>query len=312
MNIFIAGGTGAVGRSLVPMLVAEGHRVIAMTRSAERTSALERMGAEPVVGDVFDTASLEQIVVDSKPDVVIHQLTAFGSEGADPLAETIRIRIEGTRNLIAAARAAGATRFITQSISFVCSPNGTGLTDEETPLYLDGPEAVRALAESVASLEQQTLGINGIDGVVLRYGWFYGPGTNYDMNDSIPKAIRKGRMPIVGESGGTYSFVHVDDAASAATMAVTGGEPGIYNIVDDEPAESGVWLPYFAELLEAPEPSHMKLEEARTAMGGMLASVMGEQRGASNKKAKRELAWTPSIPSWREGFKKEVMASDRL
>lgn len=175
MNIFIAGGTGAIGRVLVPLLVNAGHKVVSLARSPDRASQLEQMGAVPVIDDVYDEVRLARLVAESEAEVVIHQLTAFGTKDGDPYAETIRVRIEGTRSLIAAARAARARRFIAQSISFMCTPFGSGLTDEETPLYLDAPPAVRALAEAIASLEQQTLSAQGMSGAVLRYGWFYGP-----------------------------------------------------------------------------------------------------------------------------------------
>jgi nucleoside-diphosphate-sugar epimerase len=302
MKIFIAGGSGAIGRSLVPMLVEEGHRVVAMTRSMDRAASLEAMGAVPVVADVFDIGRLLELVGHAEPDIVIHQLTAFGSKDADPLAETIRVRTEGTRNLVKVARAAGARRFIAQSISFICSPVGAGMTNEETPLYLDAPDAIRPLAEAVAELERQTLNADGMEGVVLRYGWFYGPGTNYDPADSIPRSIRKGRAPIVGEGAGTYSFIHVDDAARATMKALTRAKPGIYNIVDDDPARLSEWLPVAARLLHAPAPVHVDESAARRSLGDMLVYIMNEQRGASNAKAKRELRWEPRTPSWREGF----------
>ncbi len=301
MNIFIAGGTGAIGRLLVPMLVAEGHRVIAMTRSAERVSQLKDMGAEPVIGDVFDQARVTELVIAAKPEIVIHQLTAFGATDSDPLAQTIRIRIEGTRNLVAAAVAAKARRFIAQSISFICSPAGNGLTDETTPLYLDAPSAIRPLAHAVSELERQTLEATGIEGVVLRYGWFYGFGTNYDPNGSIPQAIRKGRMAIVGAGNGTYSFIQLRDAALATMRALTRGT-GIYNIVDDHAVRLSEWLPVAANLLNAPVPAHIDEATARAKFGDMFVYTMNEQRGASNAKAKQELDWRPLVPSWQDGF----------
>lgn len=309
MKIFIAGGSGAIGRSLVPMLVEEGHRVVSMTRSTDRAASLEAMGAVPMIGDVFDIEKLFELVGHAEPDIVIHQLTAFGAKDTDPLAETIRVRTEGTRNLVKAARAARARRFIAQSISFICSPLGTGLTNEETPLYLDAPDAIRPLAEAVAELERQTLYADGMEGVVLRYGWFYGPGTNYDPTDSIPRSIRKGRAPIVGAGAGTYSFIHVDDAARATMKALTLAKPGIYNIVDDDPARLSEWLPVVARLLHAPAPGHMDESAARRSLGDMLVYIMNEQRGASNAKAKRELQWEPRTPSWREGFNTIYAAS---
>lgn len=303
MKIFLAGGSGAIGRLLVPMLVEAGHEVVAMTRSPERAASLEAMGAAPVICDVFGVARLTELVARAAPDTIIHQLTAFGATDADPLAETIRVRIEGTRNLVQAARAAGAKRFLAQSISFICSPAGDGLTDETTPLYLDAPDAIRPLAEAVAELERQTLQTSGLEGVVLRYGWFYGPGTNYDPDGgSIPRSVRKGRSPIVGDGAGTYSFIHVEDAARATMDALDRAQPGIYNIVDDEPARLREWLPVVAKLLNAPAPSRMDESAARASFGDVLVYIMNEQRGASNAKAKRELGWQPRIRSWRDGF----------
>jgi nucleoside-diphosphate-sugar epimerase len=302
MNIFIAGATGAIGRVLVPLLVSAGHRVVALTRSADRTLQLEQMGAVPVVGDVYDAARLARWVAESQAEVVIHQLTAFGSKDGDPYAQTIRVRIEGTRNLVAAARAAGVRRFIAQSISFMCSPISSGLTDEQTPLHLDAPAGVRALAQAIASLEQQTLGESTMLGTVLRYGWFYGPGTSYDPQGSIPTAIRKGSMPIVGAGAGTYSFIDLRDAAAATLKALARDASGIFNIVDDSPVRLSEWLPIAAKLLGAPVPGHIDEALARQQLGDLRVYYMNEQRGASNAKAKRELDWQPAFPSWRAGF----------
>lgn len=303
MRIFIAGGSGAIGRYLVPMLVEDGHDVVAMTRTGANADALEKMGARAVVGDVFDADGLAAIVSTAAPEIVVHQLTAFGATDADPLAATIRVRTEGTRNLVAAAERAGARRLVTQSISFICTPNGDGLTDEDTPLWLDAPDGVRPLAESIAEMERRTLEARGMNGVVLRYGWFYGPGTNYDADSGpIPRGVRKGRSPIVGERGGTYSFVHLEDAAQATRQVLTSARPGIYNIVDDEPACLSVWMKEMARILGAPEPPVMDVETARRSLGDMLTYILAEQRGASNAKAKRELGWSPRVPSWRQGF----------
>jgi len=302
MNAFVAGGTGAIGRFLVPLLVDAGHRVVALTRSAERTAQLERMGAVPVVGDVYDEARLARLVRESGAEVVIHQLTAFGTKTGDPYAETIRVRIEGTRSLIAAARGARVRRFIAQSISFMCSPFGSGLTDEETPLYLDGPPAVRALADAVASLERQTLQAEGMSGTALRYGWFYGPGTSWDPDGFIPRAIRDGSYPLVGSGAGTYSFIHLRDAAAATLKVLAHEASGIYNIVDDSPVRLSEWLPIAAKLLDAPAPGREDEAAARKRIGDLRVYYMNEQRGASNAKAKREFNWRPALPSWRAGF----------
>jgi len=305
VNIFIAGGTGAIGRLLVPMLVEAGHKVVGLTRAAERASQLERMGAKAVVGDVYDQARLARLVAESEAEIVIHQLTAFGATDGDPYAETIRVRKEGTRCLVSAARAARVRRFIAQSISFVCSPSGGGLTDEETPLYSDAPGKLGALVEAVASLERQTLEADGLSGTVLRYGWFYGPGTSYAPEGSIPSAIRKGDMPVVGAGAGMYSFINLRDAAAATVKALAHEAKGIYNIVDDSPVRLSEWLPFAAKLLDAPTPKHMDLALAQQKFGDMRdlrVYYMNEQRGASNAKAKRELGWVPQLPSWRSGF----------
>lgn len=309
MRIFIAGGSGAIGRSLVPMLVRDGHDVTALTRTAAGGASLEAMGAKAVLGDVFDPDSLTKLVVDARPELVIHQLTAFGATDSDPLAATIRVRTEGTRNLVAAAETAGAKRLVTQSISFICTPRGEGLTDEDTPLYLDAPDGIRPLAESIRELETRTLEAKGMEGLVLRYGWFYGPGTNYDTESGpIPRGIRKGRSPIVGVEGGTYSFLHVDDAAMATREALTRARPGIYNVVDDEPATLATWTRFAAGLLGGPEPPTMDVETARRTLGDMLTYILAEQRGASNAKFRREMAasgWQPRYASWRQGFEAE-------
>ena len=302
MNIFIAGGTGAIGRFLVPLLVNARHKVTALARSADRASQLAQMGAVPVVGDVYDKARLARLVAESEAEIVIHQLTAFGTKTGDPYAETIRVRIEGTHSLIAAARAARARRFIAQSISFMCSPLGSGLTNEETPLYLDALPAVRALAEAIASLEHQTLNASGMSGTVLRYGWFYGPGTSWDPDGFIPRAIRARTYPIVGAGAGEYSFINLRDAAAATLRVLAQGATGIYNIVDDSPVRLSEWLPCVANLLGAPAPGHEDVASARKRIGDMRVYYLNEQRGASNAKARRELNWRPAFPSWRAGF----------
>ena len=303
MNVFIAGGSGAIGRELVPMLVAAGHAVVALTRSADGASRLQAMGASAVTGDVFDGERLCALVRAARPDAVIHQLTAFGTTQGDPLEATIRVREQGTRNLLAAAREAGVQRFVAQSISFVCTPVAAGLTDEQTPLYHAAPPAMRPLVRSIASLEDQVLhGDHGLHGIVLRYGWFYGPGTNYDPAGTIAGAIRRGRFPVVGDGGGTYSFVHVRDAAAAALSALARGEPGVYNIVDDVPVKLRDWLPQVAQWLGAPAPAAMDEALARRKFGDLMVYLYNEQCGARNAKAKRELGWQPATASWQTGF----------
>jgi nucleoside-diphosphate-sugar epimerase len=284
------------------MLVDAGHKVVALARSEERAAQLSQLGALPVIGDVFDEARLARLVTESRAEVVLHQLTAFGTASGDPYAATIRVRTEGTRCLVSAARAAGARRLIAQSISFVCSPRGNGLTDEETPLHLDSPPPLRALVEAIASLERQTLEAGGMSGTVLRYGWFLGPGTSYDPEGSIATAIRKGTMPIVGSGAGTDSYIDLRDAASATVKVLERETSGIYNIVNDSPVRFSEWLPFAAKLLGAPAPGHLDEALARQKFGDMRVYYMNEQRGASNAKAKRDLDWRPAFPSWRECF----------
>ena len=188
-----------------------------------------------------------------------------------------------------------------RSISFICTPNGDGLTDETTPLYLNSSPSIQPLAHAVSELERQTLEPKEMESVVLRYGWFYGMGTNYDPKGTIPNAIRKGRMAIVGAGAGTYSFIQLHDAALATMQALTQGA-GIYNIVDDQPAKLSEWLPFVARLLKAPEPGHADEAATRAKLGDLFVYTMNEQCGATNAKAKRELGWQPLVPSWQSGF----------
>lgn len=323
MRIFIAGGSGVIGRSLVPLLLAAGHQVTALTRGPERAAALQVQGAQPVLGDVFDAPALTELMCAARPDVVVHQLTAFGAKtnppGTDPLAQTIRIREQGTRHLVAAMQAAKAKRLITQSISFVCSPrpaglNAQGLTHENTPLYLEGGLAFRPLVDAVANMERLTLATPGIEGLVLRYGWFYGEGTNYDPSTGpLPRGLQKGRLPLIadaqGVGRGVYSHIAVADAARATLLALQRQATGIYNIVDDQPALHRDWMNHLADLLKAPPPAVMPEAAARAATGDMLAYFMTHQPGASNAKAKRELGWQPQLASWRDGFAQLFMSN---
>lgn len=301
MNVFVAGGSGVIGRHLVPQLVRAGHRVSALSRSADGAARLQAMGAHAVRGDVFDRAALDDCVAQTRPDVVLHQLTAFGATDGDPLQATIRVRTEGTRNLVAAARKAGARRFIAQSIAFVSRP-GSGLADEDTPLHVDAPAAMRPLVDSIAVLEGETLSADGLAGTVLRYGWFYGAGTNHHPDGATARSIRKGRAPLVGEGGGVYSFIGLPDAASATIAALERDARGVFTIVDDTPVALREWLPFVAGRLDAPAPPVVDVATARERYGDTLVYFMHEQRGASNAKARRELGWVPQQPSWRAAF----------
>lgn len=278
-----------------------------MTRSPDRAKAIVALGADPVECDVYDTTGLEEAVRKAEPDVVIHQLTAL-PPAIDPrkmeeqLAANDRIRTEGTRNLVKAAAAAGARRIVAQSVSFAYTPEGGPVEEEDAPLWLEAPRPWRRSVEAIADLERQVLSVEGVEGVVLRYGYFYGPGTAYAEDGSVADLVRARQLPIAGRGSGVFSFVHADDAASATVLALDHGEPGIYNVVDDEPAPLREWLPVYVKALDAPAPRKVPVFLARLAVGSYGVYDMTQQRGASSAKAKKELGWTPASPTWRTGF----------
>ena len=297
MRVFVAGATGAIGRRLVPKLLVAGHEVTAMTRSAQRIDALRALGAEPVVCNVFDADRLRSAVVDAHPDAVIHELTDLPpvldpdpAKFDEQFGGNIRTRIEGTRNLVDGAIATGARRVVAQSIAFAYSPSGGPVKTEDDPLDEEGPEPHRRSIEAVRALEAVVSTAPDLDGVVLRYGYFYGPGTFYGHDGSITELVRRGGMPINREGDDIASFIHVDDAAEATILALDAA-PGIYNITDDEPAPLREWLPVFADVVGGPPP---------IPAPGTTDGVF--KRGASNAKAKRELGWSLEYPSWREVF----------
>jgi nucleoside-diphosphate-sugar epimerase len=285
-------------------LVAAGHEVTGMTRREENAAELREAGADAVVCDVFDTKALREALVAARPEAVVHMLTALPPRftARTDLEPTNRIRIEGTRNLVAAAQAAGARRMVAESVSFFYAPEGGWVKDEEAPLDLDAPGKVGPAVAAVTNLERQVLDADGLEGVMLRFGWFYGSGTYISPGGSQVEEVRKRRYPIVGEGNATFSFIHIDDAASAVVAALDHGAPGIYNIVDDEPAPMREWLPAFAELLDAKPPRRLPPWLVRLAVGKAVARSAVGTRGASNEKAKRELGWQPAHPSWRQGF----------
>jgi nucleoside-diphosphate-sugar epimerase len=307
MQVFVAGASGAIGRPLVPRLLAAGHEVTGMTRREENAEAIRAAGARAVVCDVFDTTTLESAVAEAAPEVVINELTALPSRldpkaKDDPLAPTNRLRIEGTRNLIAAAKAAGARRLLAESVAFFYAPEGDWVKGEDAPAFADAPGPFGTAGKALAELERQVIGADGLEGVVLRYGWFYGPGTYYDRDGSQTEDFHKRRMPVVGKGTGTFSFIQVEDAASATVAAVDHGEPGVYNVVDDEPAAMSEWVPVFAEAVGAKKPLRVPVWLARLVAGSAAVGMAMDQRGAANAKAKRELGWQPRYPSWRQGF----------
>jgi nucleoside-diphosphate-sugar epimerase len=304
MKVFVAGASGAIGRPTVRQLVAAGHEVVGMTRSAERAKGIREAGAEAVVCDAFDAEGLREAVVAARPEVVVHLLTALPQRfnpKSDYLEPTNKLRREGTRNLVAAARAAGVRRLVAESIAFLYAPEGDWVKDEEAPVWNGAPGAFGAAVEAVKEMERQVLDADDLEGLVLRFGWLYGPGTHYDHGGQQAEEVKRRRLPIVGKGTGTFSFVHTEDAGAATLAAVERGAPATYNVVDDEPAPVREWLPVYAEALGAKPPRRVPLWMARLA-AGRLADTMVETRGASNVKAKRELGWQPTHPSWRQGF----------
>jgi nucleoside-diphosphate-sugar epimerase len=309
MKVFLAGATGALGSRLVPLLVANGHEVVGTTTSRRKLAMLEEDGAEGVVLDLFDRNGVMAAVMRAEPEVVIHEATALASMSgnmrkfAEDFAVTNRLRTEGTDNLLEAARAAGARRFIAQSFSgFPNERKGKMVKTEEDPLDSDPLPAARDGLAAIKRLESTVANSDGIEGVVLRYGGFYGPGTSVAKDGPHAEAVRKRRFPIVGEGTGVWSFIHIDDAAAATALAVEHGAPGVYNIVDDDPAPVAEWLPVLATAVGAPPPRHVPVWLGRLIAGSLAVSMMTEVRGSSNAKAKRELGWQPRYSSWRDGF----------
>jgi nucleoside-diphosphate-sugar epimerase len=307
----VAGATGVIGRPLVQRLVAAGHDVTGMTRFEEKAKTLRAAGAEAVVCNAFDGDALTRAVVDSRPEVVVHLLTDI-PRAVDPrryaeqMAGNDLLRRQGTRNLVAAARRAEARRLVAESISFAYAATGGPVKDEDESLYLEAPQPFRATVEAVRELEDQVLWAGDVEGVVLRYGHLYGPGTVYARDGRVAELVRRRRFPIVGDGDGVHSFLHVDDAAGATLEALTRGKLGVYNVVDDEPAAIREWLPEYAKALGAPRPRRVPPFVARMLSGSLVVDAMTEERGASNGKARAELRWEPRHPSWRSGFRESL------
>jgi nucleoside-diphosphate-sugar epimerase len=309
MKVFVAGASGAIGRPLLRQLVAAGHEVTGTTRSAERADEIRALGCAPAVCDVFDRAALKAAVAEAAPEVVINQLTSLPRDYNPRRLDygpTNRVRTEGGGNLIAAAREARARRFVTQSISFMYAPEGDWVKGEEARLFTDAPGAFATGVRALIEHERAALEAPGLDSVVLRYGWFYGPGTYYASDGSIAEQVRKRRFPVVGKGSGIVSFLHVEDAAGATVVASEQGSPGIYNVVDDDPASFAEWLPVYAEALGAKRPRRVPAFVAWLVAGGAAAALATELRGASNAKVKRELGWQPRYASWRQGFREAL------
>jgi 2-alkyl-3-oxoalkanoate reductase len=306
MRVFLAGATGAIGRPLVRMLIEDGHQVTAMTRSTAKARELRDAGAEPAIADALDADAVMACVRGARPEAVVNQLTAIPAR-LDPrkierdFAMTDRLRTEGTRILLGAARAAGAQRLLAQSIAFVYAPGPPGAVHAETdPLNASPLKPFRRTAAAVVELERQVL---AADGIVLRYGYYYGPGSAISRTGSFAAELARRRLPIVGGGGGVWSFVHLEDAARATVAALANGASGAYNIVDDEPAPVCEWLPALADALGAPRPLRVPAWLARPLAGSYGVMTMTTAQGASNALAKRELGWQPRRASWRQGFR---------
>lgn len=315
MRVLVAGATGAIGKRLIPLLVQAGHSVTGMTRSPDKAGGLRAAGAEAAVVDALDAAAVAIAVERARPDAIIHELTAILAD-LDPrkfeeqFRLTNRLRTEGTDHLLAAARSSGVRRFIAQSYAgWPYARTGGTVKTEDDPLDPNPPAAFRGILKAIRHLESAVLQASGIEGLVLRYGSFYGPGNAIGENGAVVEQLRHRRFPVIGGGTGVWSFIHIDDAARATLAAVERGAPGIYNIVDDDPAPVSEWLPTLARIVGAKPPLRMPAWLGRLAIGEQGVVMMRDIRGASNRKAKRDLGWQPQWPTWRDGFRHAL--SDR-
>ena len=311
MKVFVAGASGAIGRPLVRQLVAAGHEVTGTTRREDRAEEIRADGASAVVCDALDAAALEEAVKGAAPEAVVNQLTSFpqryDARKASYFESTNRVRRQGGHNLVEAARAAGVRRFVSQSIAFLYAPAGEWVKDEQARPFTDAPGHFASAVEVLLEHEREVTDCEDFDGLILRYGQFYGPGTYYAPDGGYFAAeVRRRRFPIVGAGTGTFSFLHTEDAAGATLAALDRGEPGVYNVTDDEPAPLGEWLPEYAGALGAKPPRRVPFWLAKLLAGSATASAAVELRGASNAKAKRELGWQPRYASWRQGFREAL------
>jgi nucleoside-diphosphate-sugar epimerase len=311
MKVFVAGATGALGKQLVPLLVGNGHDVVGMTRTEAKRDQLRHLGAQPVVADALDADAVGRAVGETQPDVIVHQLTAIPPKinmrrFAREFALTNRLRTDGTDHLLSAGRAAGVTRFVAQSNASVYARTGGPIKREDAPVDDDPAPEMRQGVAALRHLEAAVTGAQWTKGIVLRYGWFYGPGTSIAVNPlgSQIELFRKRQVPVVGGGTGVWSFIHIEDAAAATVAAVEGGPAGIYNVVDDEPASVAEWAPELSAAVGAKRPLRVPRWVGRLAAGEWATVAMTELRGASNDKAKRELDWQLRYPSWRQGFAK--------
>jgi nucleoside-diphosphate-sugar epimerase len=305
MRVFVAGATGVIGRPLLPALRAAGHEPVGMTRSELKAQALREQGFEAVVCDAYDAEHLREVVALARPEAVVHELTDLPADVnfrrfERELESTGRLRREGTRNLLAAARAAGVSKVVAESISFVYAPEGGWIKDEDAPL---AGGRLSVAADPLTDLERQ---VRDAGGIVLRYGQLYGPGTAFAAGGSWAENLRRRRLPIVGDGRGVFSFCHVEDAASATVTALAHDGPATYNVVDDEPAKISEWVPVYAQIVGAPKPWRAPAWLARLLAGPIAVTMVNELRGASNARIKRELDWQPRYASWRQGFREAM------
>jgi nucleoside-diphosphate-sugar epimerase len=309
MRVFVAGATGAIGRLLVPRMAAAGHEVHGMTRSESKRAMLAALGAVPVVADALDPDQVAEAVARARPEVIVHQLTAIPA-GLDmrrfdrDFALTNRLRTEGTDHLLSAGQAVGARRFVAQGVGGygAYARAGGPIKTEEDPLDATPAREMRETLAAIRHLEAVVLGARWTEGIVLRYGTFYGPGTSLAPGEEQFDLIRRRKFPMVGNGNGVWSFIHVADAADATVAAVEHGTRGVYNIVDDDPAPVAEWLPALAQQLGAKKPMRVPRFVGRLFAGEAGVTMMTDVRGASNAKAKRELGWRPAHPSWRQGL----------
>lgn len=310
MRIFVVGATGAIGRRLVPRLVANGHTVIGTTRTPREKDALGAGGATPVLLDVLDRHAVRDALRRAEPEVVVHQATALAGftdfrNFEEGFTETNRLRTEGTDNILAGMRELELRRLVAQSFAgWPYARIGGAVKTEDDPLDQDPPEALRGALDAISYLENAVLQTDGVEGTVLRYGGFYGPGTSLGEGGAQLEGVLRRRFPIVGGGTGVWSFIHIDDAASATVAAIEGGKPGLYNIVDDDPVPVAEWLPGLATAIGAKPPRRVPAWVGRLFVGEHGVIMMTDVRGASNAKAKRDFGWQPAYPSWRDGFRR--------
>lgn len=300
LRVFVAGATGVVGRTLLPRLRERGHHVTALVRSgAAGTDDVD----DVAVGDLLDAQRLKQVLVDASPEVVVHVASAFGESDFDrALERTVRLRSEGTRHLVDAAVEAGAGRIIAQSSAAAYAPDGHDVLDEEAPLWTEAPGCWGELVRATSELEEAVLTRPEIEGMALRYGALYGPGTWFATGGAVHRQVCGSELPLIDDGAGLTSFTHVDDAASAAVEVLSGGDPAAYNVVDNEPSECTEWLPAYARMAGGPAPVSLTLEQAQNQLDWFTVHQLTEQRGASNFRIRETLGWRPAWPSWREGF----------